>query len=291
MKDLSFFFRKSLMGSKMGRGIRNVCNDDNSTSTLNQKQPSITPSSQEVSSSTYMEADHVPPRKSVTLEEMILQLEIEEEIARKEKAGYYKYKEEMMNFPRRMSCVNNSDILRSARNALNQYPRFSLDGRDAMYRSSFRKSSPSPRVIDGLKLGRMLHLPNSVGGENVIWCKPGVVPKLMGLEAMPLPISSLYKTKNKSKMDTKQKLCNAIRNQNLKRREKSEAERRQQTRHVRKSDVCCGDIKRLGRGSSGGGSRCSSSNEYCVMNPIALEPVYGLGGPISWPNPYKYTSH
>ncbi|KAF3534843.1 hypothetical protein DY000_02038446 [Brassica cretica] len=40
--------------------------------------------------------------------------------------------------PVRMSCVNSSDILRSARNALNQYPRFSLDGKDAMYRSSFQ---------------------------------------------------------------------------------------------------------------------------------------------------------
>ncbi|KAE8705682.1 hypothetical protein F3Y22_tig00110418pilonHSYRG00024 [Hibiscus syriacus] len=37
-----------------------------------------------------------------------------------------------------MSCVNNSDILRSARNVLNQYQRFSLDGKDSMYRLSFR---------------------------------------------------------------------------------------------------------------------------------------------------------
>lgn len=249
---------------------------------------------------------NVPARKSVTLEEMILQLELEEEMARKEKAGYYKYKEEM-NFPRRMSCVNNSDILRSARNALNQYPRFSLDGRDAMYRSSFRKSNAAgPRVIDGVKLGRILHLPGSVGGENVIWCKPGVVATLMGLEAMPLPVSSLYKTKNNINRDnsnrdnSKKVLCNAIRNQNLKRREKNE---RQQMRQVRNSDVSCDEIKRLGRGSGhshgrgrdrdrgggGGGSHGSSSNGYCVMNPVAVEPVCGLGRPLSWPAPYTYS--
>lgn len=288
MKDLSFFFLKNLMGSKMRRGFRNVCNDNNSTSTLNQKQPV----SQVPSSSSYMENDlntlNAPPRKSVTLEEMILQLELEEEMARKEKAGYFKYKEEL-NIPRRMSCVNNSDILRSARNALNQYPRFSLDGRDAMYRSSFRKSSAGPRVIDGLKLGRILHLPHNVGGENVIWCKPGVVPKLMGLEAMPLPISRLYSTKDNSRKDSKQKFSTAVKNQNLKRREKKESERRQQMSQVRSSNVCCGDVKRSGRGSGGGsrGSHCSSSTGYCVMNPIAVEPVCGLTEPISWPT-YSY---
>ncbi|KAL2945357.1 Tol-Pal system protein TolB [Bienertia sinuspersici] len=200
MKDFSFFFLKNLMSSKVGRGLRNVCNDDTSTSTLNQRQTSYAPSSHEqASSSSCFENDHVnhnaPPRKSVTLEEMIVQLELEEAKARREKST----NNEELNIPRRMSCVNNADILRSARNALNQYPRFSLDGRDAMYRSSFRKNNNNnnlgTRAIDGLKLGRILHLPHSVGGESVIWCKPGVVPTLMGLEAMPLPISKLYKTR------------------------------------------------------------------------------------------------
>lgn len=283
MKDLSFLFLKNFMGSKMRRGFRNVCNDDNSTSTLNQKQPTSEAPSQQPSSSYYMENDIIstlnaaPPRKSVTLEEMILQLELEEEMARKEKAAINKHTEEM-NFHRRMSCVNNSDILRSARNALNQYPRFSLDGRDAMYRSSFRKHNLTPSAFDGLKLGRLLHLPHSVGGENVIWCKPGVVPKLMGLEAMPLPISRLYSSKNNCNKESKQKLCNAIRTQNLKRREKNEFDRRQQMRHAMDSNGCCG----RGVGGVGGGRHSTSSVGYGVMNPLAVEHVIcGLGGPIS----------
>ncbi|XP_057535914.1 uncharacterized protein LOC130813973 [Amaranthus tricolor] len=278
MKNLSFIFLKNLLtGSKMRRSFHNVCNDNNSTSTLDQNPPSITfAPSQQPSCSSYNENDHkarnAPPRKSVTLEEMILQLELEEELARKEKM------QQEMNFPipRRMSCVNNSDILRSARNALNQYPRFSLDGRDAMYRSCFRKNVGSS-AIDGLKLGRILHLPQSVGGESVIWCKPGVVPKLMGLEAMPLPISRLYSTKSTNRDVNKHKFCN------LKRREKKEAERRQTMKHVRDSNVCCGDMKRFGRdgGGGGGGSHSSSSIGYCVMNPIAIDNVCGHRGQSS----------
>ncbi|KAL5765324.1 hypothetical protein ACOSQ2_017918 [Xanthoceras sorbifolium] len=194
MRDLSFFLFKNSLASKMKKGFRNSCNGDASTSTLNQQ--------------------HNPP---TTLEEMILHLEFEEEMAKRDKKQQLNNNVEQHG---RMSCVNNSDILRSARNALNQYPRFSLDGRDAMYRSSFRN-------LDGFKAGRRsvccdhgleerllyqtgyknmggggggggggsskieknrMCLPAILGGESVVWCKPGVVAKLMGLEAMPVPL-------------------------------------------------------------------------------------------------------
>ncbi|CAK9187326.1 unnamed protein product [Ilex paraguariensis] len=132
-----------------------------------------------------------------TLEDMILQLELEEKMARKAKLD-----DEYGEFQSRMSCVNSSDILRTARNALNQYPRFSLDGKDAMYRSSFRTSAPNGRKSiccnrefrnrtckDGLNSEHQnsLCLPRTLAGESIVWCKPGVVAKLMGLEAMPIP--------------------------------------------------------------------------------------------------------
>ncbi|KAI3800095.1 hypothetical protein L1987_35403 [Smallanthus sonchifolius] len=149
MKDLSFFLLKNSLAFKMKKGFKNLCTGDASTSTLNQQNS----------------PDHQP-----TLEEMIMQLDLEEKMAARPSLDH------------RMSCVNSSDILRSARNALNQYPRFSLDGKDAMYRSSFRNGNRS-----------FLHLPTKVGGERVIWCKPGVVGKLMGLEAMPIPVRLKHK--------------------------------------------------------------------------------------------------
>ncbi|XVF08793.1 hypothetical protein REPUB_Repub07fG0033600 [Reevesia pubescens] len=207
----------------MKKGIRNFCNGDGSTSTLNQHQADngvaaiassdlVTPPSVVASNTTQS-----PP---TTLEEMILRLELEEELARKAKLNEYRGLR-----GGRMSCVNNSDILRSARNALNQYPRFSLDGKDAMYRSSFRNSEISGRKSvccdHGLReryckiefesrIGKSLYLPSTLGGESVIWCKPGVVAKLMGLDSMPVPISS--------RRDSKQKFGSLIRRQNLRRR-------------------------------------------------------------------------
>ena len=123
-----------------------------------------------------------------------------------------------------MSCVNNSDILRSAWNALNQYPRFSLDGKDAMYRSSFRNMNGRKSVCcdRGLR-GRFSendHDPfdsslnktwSLAGDQSVVWCKPGVVAKLMGLEAMPVPLISTGR-------DGKEKLSSIIKRQNLRRR-------------------------------------------------------------------------
>lgn len=296
MKDFLFVFLKNLMGAKMGRGFRNFCSNDDSTSTLNQhnncpyEEDLTSAPSQVRSSSSCMVNDcnspNVPPRKSVTLEEMILQLELEEEMARKENAARYMYKEEeeeiKSKFHHRMSCVNSSDILRSTRKALNQYPRFSLDG--------------CRTNMDGLKLGRILHLPKSLGGESVVWCKPGVVPKLMGLEAMPMAISKYNynddnNSNNNNKRSDKENLCSVIRSQNLRRRAQRNKMERRQKRHVMDSGVCWGSIKRSGRSGGGGGGSSSSctSTAYCVMNPIAVEPVWGLGGPVSWPSPYNYS--
>ncbi|XP_039051894.1 uncharacterized protein LOC120193476 [Hibiscus syriacus] len=194
MKDLSFFLFKNSAGAKMKKGIRNFCNGDGSTSTLNQNHvgvkvfaPSdfVTPQSVVASNTT----SQSPP---TTLEEMILRLELEEELARKSKMNEYYYNDIRGG---RMSCVNNSDVLRSARNALNQYPRFSLDGKDSMYRSSFK----NPEFINGRnsvccdyglreRYYKASCLPSTLGGEPVIWCEPGVVAKLMGLEAVPVAI-------------------------------------------------------------------------------------------------------
>ena len=262
MKDFFSVFLKNSKGTNMRRGFQNVCNNDSSTSTVNPhnapygQEPYSSAPSQVASSSSCMENDHeahiAPPRKSVTLEEMIQQLEIEEEMARREKATNSRRREESeedeikSNFYsyRRMSCVNNSDILRSARNALNQYPRFSLDGRDAMYRSSFRNNLVRP-TIDGLKLGRILHLPQCIGGESVIWCKPGVVPKLMGLEAMPIPISRLNNY-NKSNRRNRDKLCSATRIPNVRRRfQKDELEARRRI-NADDQDFYCGKYKEFG---------------------------------------------
>ncbi|CAD6232172.1 unnamed protein product [Miscanthus lutarioriparius] len=166
---------------------------------------------------------------AVTLEQMILQLYLEEEAARKARraaAGEGTSTEEGW-CPRRMSCVDGGGpadhVLRSARDALNQYPRFSLDGRDAMYRASFsgfyegmgrrdrgrdannagnRPARASVCCAAGagcaalacsvggyeMDLERTLRLPATVAGESVVWCKPGVVAKLMGLDAVPVPL-------------------------------------------------------------------------------------------------------
>jgi hypothetical protein len=149
---------------------------------------------------------------------MILQLDLEEEAAASRKA-------------RCMSCVDSSDhyVLRSARDALSHYPRFSLDGRDAMCRASFSSYHDAAMGLDGrvlrdgrivptdrndrrasvccaaacvghcrargcgvegyeMDLERTLRMPATVAGESVVWCKPGVVAKLMGLDSVPVPV-------------------------------------------------------------------------------------------------------
>lgn len=167
---------------------------------------------------------------AVTLEQMILQLDLEEEAARKARraAAREGMSTEEGWCPRRMSCVDGGGppadhVLRSARDALSQYPRFSLDGRDAMYRASFsgfyegmgrdrdnasnaghRQPARASVCCAGagagcaalacsvggyeMDLERTLRLPATVAGESVVWCKPGVVAKLMGLDAVPVPL-------------------------------------------------------------------------------------------------------
>lgn len=157
MKDLSLFLVKNSFGVKMKKGLKNMCNGESSTSILDPQQ--------------------TQRQRQPTLEEMIVQLEMEEKMGRKVDGM----------IPHRMSCVSSCDILRSARNALNQYPRFSLDGKDAMYRSSFRNYELEVERRGGRRL------PSVVGGESVIWCKPGVVGRLMGLDAMPIPLNTNYR--------------------------------------------------------------------------------------------------
>lgn len=245
MRDVSLFLVKNSLGSKMKKGLRNFCSDDGSTSTLNQHGSSLALGHHNLTSPVPVvpavnidsancnkhwqinAADHQEMERQPTLEEMILKLDLEEEIARKSNAlqlmkeshedeDNYNIDMIMRGGPGRMSCVNKSDILRSARNALNQYPRFSLDGRDAMYRSSFRnnlqddilgKEKPirpahrdhrirSSDVCSSISTREYFDASSgttrSLAGESVVWCKPGVVAKLMGLDAMPVPVSTTH---------------------------------------------------------------------------------------------------
>lgn len=241
----------------MKKGFKNFCNGDGSTSTLNQQN--IDHGRGESSCMAYLE-DDMARGSQPTLEEMILRLDLEEKMARRAKLDEY------AEVHHRMSCVNSSDILRSARNALNQYPRFSLDGKDAMYRSSFRnfdqvntgarKSVGHERRVrkGNLESHKSRCLPAKVAGESVVWCKPGVVGKLMGLEAMPVPLNSHCR---------KDRLINSIaRKQNLRRR----AERQEMAGG-------CG-------GRKGGEVGSCSTTRYCVMKPVVVEIANDEAG---WP--------
>lgn len=179
-----------------------------------------------------------------------MQLEIEDKMMARKGAG----------LQHRMSCVNSSDILRSARSALNQYPRFSLDGKDSMYRSSFTELTPiGAGKLTGShdwaeKTGR---LPSVVGGVSVVWCKPGVVGKLMGLDAIPVPLNANY---------TRERLSAIIKSQNIRKRvqKHEESERRRATSERRRRGVV-GSCSRTG---------------YCVMKPVEFDvPI----GEASWP--------
>lgn len=160
-----------LVNNLMKKGLRNLCNGESSTSIV--------------------DAQSAERERQPTLEEMILRLEMEEKMSRKSKVDEH-----------RMSCVSSCDILRSARKALNQYPRFSLDGKDAMYRSSFTGEMEAERIR---------RLPALVGGESVIWCKPGVVGRLMGLDAMPIPLNTNYRRERLSAIIRRQKQAEAER--------------------------------------------------------------------------------
>uniref|UniRef100_A0ACD5VN37 Uncharacterized protein n=1 Tax=Avena sativa TaxID=4498 RepID=A0ACD5VN37_AVESA len=213
----------------MRRGIRGFCHDVGSTSTQHlaagdrdgdAASSSFLTVPSSVVGSCAAESVGGGPQAAVTLEQMILQLDLEEEAASRK--------------ARRMSCVDSSDhyVLRSARDALSHYPRFSLDGRDAMCRASFSSYRDASMGLDGpalrdgplvpldrdggryrrasvccaaagvghcrardcgvegyeMDLERTLRMPATVAGESVVWCKPGIVAKLMGLDSVPVPV-------------------------------------------------------------------------------------------------------
>ncbi|XP_060214256.1 uncharacterized protein LOC132641325 [Lycium barbarum] len=278
MKDLSFFQLKNMMGAKMRKGFKNFCNNDTSTSTLNhQTRPVSSPYIMDTSATLRGTSDlRVNERESpTTLEEMLLQLDMEEKMARREKLNEYE-----PHVRHRMSCVNSSDILRTARNALNQYPRFSLDGKDAMYRSSFRDMSPlvSTSTVGARKsvcCNRELrnmktqtqNMPSMIAGERVIWCKPGVVAKLMGLEAMPMSMRRKY---NKDST-----VSAIIKRQNL--RKKAE---RYEMEHKRSRGRGTGCGGRNSREMNENMTSSCSRNGYCVMKPVAVEDYQEVGWPM-----------
>lgn len=186
MKEIfSFFLLKNSM--RKAAGIRTFCSGDSSTSTLNNHHKNDDNMiNNNINMFPVTENTETP-----TLEDMIFKLDVEEDNAERAKMNKYYMR------PGRLSCVNNSDhILMSARNALNHYPRFSLDGKDAMYRSSFRDIDCS-KLNRSLQPRRKMQLPPTLGGEKVVWCKPGVVAKLMGLEAMPVSVNFSNKQKMK----------------------------------------------------------------------------------------------
>ncbi|XP_027096998.1 uncharacterized protein [Coffea arabica] len=280
MKDLSFFLLKNALGAKMRKGFKHFCSGDGSTSTLNQQKMG--------QGSAYIDTPYLDAvtsgsrERQPTLEEMILQLELEEAASRRAKVDEYgEYRHH------RMSCVNSSDILRSARNALNQYPRFSLDGKDAMYRSSFRNMVPlstgarnSLGCHQGSRKGlcgdgfdsevqKLRELPATIGGESVVWCRPGVVAKLMGLEAMPIPVQRHQRTGNGLNGN------GAKTRQNLRKSagKLHEIERRR---------VVVDDTNGCSAMRSGVTGCCSSSSKgYCVMKPLGVElPNEQFGWPM-----------
>nr|XP_029120384.1 uncharacterized protein LOC109505836 [Elaeis guineensis] len=257
----------------MKRGIGSFCNGVGSTSTLNQRKadrdvsciaaPSLVGSCM---------GEGIGARSSLTLEEMILQLDLNAKAARRAKLD-----DHGEPCHRRMSCGNNSDILRSVRNALNRYPRFSLDGKDAMYRSSFRNFGARSSACEGgrksaccssacsrgsssngyeVDLERSLRFPPTLAGESVVWCKPSVVAKLMGLDAVPVPVP-VSGRRGKIGLNP---LFSWKQNQ------------RKIGRHETKKE-------RLFTGMNGWKGREPPSSNlpagYCVMNPISIEPVRG----------------
>lgn len=140
-----------------------------------------------------------------TLEEMLARLDAEAEAEEEEEESRYECRYQGLGGPyarnishnsHRMSSVNNSEILRAARNALNQYPRFSLDGRDALHRPSVDFDS-NPLLLHGgqrpgvnLPRKSFINLENqcqhSPSGNAQGFKKAGLLARLMGLETMPV---------------------------------------------------------------------------------------------------------
>lgn len=268
MKELSLFQFKNSLGAKMRKGFKQLCNGDGSTSTLNQ-QRMMGQGATAASGSVYSPHLGGGDQRQPTLEEMILQLEMEEAASRRAKLD-----EEYGEIRHRMSCVNSSDILRSARSALNQYPRFSLDGKDAMYRSSFRNMPPvgptGARNSRGYSNGsdpevhKLRGMPAVVAGESVVWCSPGVVAKLMGLEAMPIPVQRFRRRRDQYVGLN----ASFIKRQNLRKTagRLHHGEIVEKTRSAFDSNGC-GGMKRSGESGS-----CSSSRPgYYIMKPVGKD--------------------
>ncbi|KAL6567929.1 hypothetical protein OROGR_001597 [Orobanche gracilis] len=202
----------------MKKGFRNFCNGESSTSTLDKKEQNSHQEQNPLSNLLF-------PSREPSLEEMFSKLG---------SSGFQQH---------RRSCFNGSDyILRRATNPLiNQYHRFSLDGKQAMYQSSFTTMDPMRAAgkslfhydVESEKAPRSLLPACMIGGqETVIWCKPGVVPKLMGLDAMPIPLKSF------SSRTTRESLNAIIRKKNLRKRvERYEKERRELMVDKRGSEV------------------------------------------------------
>ncbi|MCD7452101.1 hypothetical protein HAX54_015018 [Datura stramonium] len=102
------------MGAKMRKGFKSFCNNDTSTSTLNYQTPAA--SARPVSSSPYTMDTSTDLRlineresQTTTLEEMLLQLDMEEKMAKLNEYG------PPHHVRHRMSCVSSSDILRTTK--------------------------------------------------------------------------------------------------------------------------------------------------------------------------------
>lgn len=269
MKDLSIFLLKKSLASKMKRGVRSTCNGVVSTTTMNQTKSADASVSciaaPSLSNGSYVDENNLAAGSPKTLEEMLLQLDIEEAAARRAKLDEYG------ELNRRMSCVNSSDVLSSARNALSHYPRFSLDGKDAMYRS-FRNSyvnlEGGRNSIGGgfcrggsygyeLDVEKSLHLPPTVAGECVVWCRPGVVAQLMGLEAVPVPVPS--RSRNGKRLS-----FSDYRKRSLRRMGRYELEKDR--------------IEMRVGGCKEGTGRESAAAGHCATKPAAMVLVSGGGG-------------
>lgn len=237
----------------MRKGFRNWCNGDDSTSTIN-RQRTEQGSAFAIGSPPCLYAETLRENQP-TLEEMILQLELEEKAARRAKLD-----QEYEEIRHRMSCVNSSDILRSARNALNQYPRFSLDGKDSMYRSSFQ-NNPTRLGKRFFPTTRQLPMPATIGGEDVVWCRPGIVGKLMGLDAMPIPIGRYRRG-----------LTAAMKRQQHLRRKKDKEDEIEKARLV---------VDWGGNDGVGGRRGSCSRTGYCVMKPLRVDHLSDED--VGWP--------
>ncbi|RDX57740.1 hypothetical protein CR513_62994, partial [Mucuna pruriens] len=183
MKGMPLFLLKNSLGETKMK--KTCCYSEGSTSTLNKQNNTIGNSNQ------HCQVHLSSKVSSLTMHDVMMQFELESKLS-----------DDFSGMRGRMSCVNDSNILRSTRKALNQYPRLSLDGRDAMCRSTLGNINERRSVCCDRELRRGLLEENndllgsrfdkgmSMSGESVVWCKPGVVARLMGLEAIPLPIHS-----------------------------------------------------------------------------------------------------